>query len=41
MNQCMRLLDALVSISKIRPIIEVKMATIGILTILGNVRSVR
>ena len=41
MNQCIRLLAALSSMSQIRPVDEVKLATAGIVAILGNVRSVR
>jgi hypothetical protein len=41
MNQCIRLLEALSSMSQIRPVDEVKLATAGIVAILGNTRSVK
>ena len=40
MNQCIRLTKALFEFSKTRPINEVKQATVGIVSILGNLRSV-
>lgn len=40
MNQCIRLANSLVEFSKYRPIVEVKLATVGIFSILGNIRSV-
>ncbi len=40
MNQCIRLINSLVKFSYFRPVAEVKLATVGIITILGNIRSV-
>ena len=40
MNQCIRLIDSLRLFSELRPIAEVKQATVGIVSILGNVKSV-
>jgi len=40
MNQCIRLMNSLVTYSNIRPVKEVKLATVGIIAILGNLRSV-
>ena len=40
MNQCIRLANSLVEFSKYRPVVEVKLATVGIFSILGNIRSV-
>ena len=39
MNQCIRLIQSLYKFSKIRPIKEVKQATVGIVSIIGNLRS--
>jgi hypothetical protein len=38
-NQCIRLIQALVGFSQIRPIDEVLKTTVGIISVLGNVRS--
>ena len=40
MNQCIRLINSLVSFSMYRPVDEVKLALVGIISILGNMRSV-
>ena len=40
MNQCIRLMDSLIVFSRIRPIKEVEKAVVGIISILGNIRSV-
>jgi hypothetical protein len=40
MNQCIRLINNLVTFSYYRPVAEVKQATVGIISILGNIRSV-
>ena len=40
MNQCIRLMESLVKFSYIRPIKEVQLALVGVVTILGNLRSV-
>jgi hypothetical protein len=40
MNQCIRLMNILVKFSFYRPVAEVKLATVGIISILGNIRSV-
>jgi len=40
MNQCIRLVNSLVVISQKRPIDEVKKATVGVMAILGNLKSV-
>ena len=40
LNQCVRLINSLVIYSYIRPVEEVKLATVGIIAILGNIRSV-
>jgi hypothetical protein len=40
MNQCIRLCQSLVTLSNSRPVDEVKLTTIGIISILGNLRSV-
>ena len=40
MNQCLRLFESLVKFSYIRPVREVKLASVGIVSILGNLRSV-
>ena len=40
MNQCIRLMVAFVKLSKIRPVKEVKLTTVGFISILGNLRSV-
>jgi len=40
MNQCIRLINSLVKFSIIRPVEEVKLATVGIIATLGNIRSV-
>ncbi len=41
MNQCIRLMESLVTFSFTRPVKEVQLALIGVITILGNIRSVR
>jgi hypothetical protein len=40
MNQCIRLMNSLMTFSNIRPVVEVKLAIVGIISILGNLRSV-
>ena len=40
MNGCIRLINSLQYFSYIRPVKEVKRASIGIISILGNLRSV-
>ena len=40
MNQSIRLIESLVKLSQIRPIDEVKLALVSIVSILGNLRSV-
>ena len=40
MNQCIRFTNSLVEFSKYRPVVEVKLAIVGIFSILGNIRSV-
>ena len=40
MNQCIRLMNTLVTFSNYRPVKEVKLAIVGIVSILGNIRSV-
>jgi hypothetical protein len=40
LNQCVRLINSLVIYSYISPVEEVKLATVGIIAILGNIRSV-
>jgi hypothetical protein len=40
MNQCIRLMNSLVSFSLRRPVSEVKLAVVGIVSVLGNLRSV-
>ena len=40
MNQCIRLMNALLSFSYKRPVNEVYKSTIGIISLLGNLRSV-
>ena len=40
LNQCVRLTKTLEFLSKSRPIDEVKLSTIGVFSILGNLRSV-
>ena len=40
MNQCIRLVNSLAVISQKRPIDEVKKATVGVMAILGNLKSV-
>jgi hypothetical protein len=40
MNQCIRLINSLLTFSYKRPVKEVKIATVGIIAILGNLRSV-
>jgi len=40
MNQCIRLCQSLVTLSNSRPGEEVKLTSIGIISILGNLRSV-
>jgi hypothetical protein len=41
MNQCIRLMETLVKFSFTRPVKEVQLALVGVVTILGNLRSVR
>ncbi len=41
MNQCIRLVESLRVFSKIRPVKEVKKSTIGLISTLGNMRSVK
>ena len=41
MNQCIRLINSLVGFSQTRPIDEVKQATFGLVSTLGNLRSVK
>jgi hypothetical protein len=40
MNQCIRLMEAFNTFSNIRPVDEVKLASTGFISILGNLRSV-
>ena len=40
MNQCIRLVNSLVLISQKRPIDEVKKATVSVMAVLGNLKSV-
>ena len=40
MNQCIRLVESLTELSKIRPVYEVKQAMHGIVSVLGNIRMV-
>ena len=40
MNQCIRLVDTFVSLAFSRPVDEVKVASVGFVSILGNLRSV-
>jgi hypothetical protein len=40
MNQCIRLSKSLLAYSYTRPLDEIKQATVGIVSILGNLRSV-
>ena len=40
MNQCIRLVESLMKLAKKRPIEELKLASVGIIYILGNLRSV-
>ena len=40
MNQCIRLCNYLVNFADLRPVVEIKRATVGIISILGNLRSV-
>ncbi len=40
MNQCIRLMEAFITFSNIRPVDEVKLASTGFISILGNLRSV-
>jgi len=40
MNQCIRLMEAFNTFSNSRPIDEVKLASSGFISILGNLRSV-
>ena len=40
MNQCIRLTQSLVTVSNFRPVDEVKLTSVGIISILGNLRSV-
>ena len=41
MNQCIRLINALVDFSSVRPVDEVKKATVGFISVLGNMKSVK
>ena len=40
MNQCIRLIENFVTLSKNRPVDEVKVASAGFFSILGNIKSV-
>ena len=40
MNQCIRLVNNLVKLADLRPVFEVKRATVGLISTLGNIRSV-
>jgi hypothetical protein len=40
MNQCIRLIENFVTLSKKRPVDEVKVASVGFFSILGNINSV-
>ena len=40
MNQCIRLMDSFVTLANTRPVEEVKLASAGFISILGNLRSV-
>jgi hypothetical protein len=40
MNQCIRLIEALCYFSNFRPIKEIKLALVGIVSTLGKLRSV-
>jgi hypothetical protein len=40
MNQCIRLMESLVTFSFNRPVKEVQLALVGVINILGNLRSV-
>jgi len=40
MNQCIRLTQSLVTATNFRPVDEVKLTSVGIISILGNLRSV-
>jgi hypothetical protein len=40
MNQCIRLMEDFITFSNIRPVDEVKLASAGFISILGNLRSV-
>ena len=41
MNQCTRLALSLKAFANLRPVNEMKRATVGLISILGNIRSVR
>jgi hypothetical protein len=41
MNQCIRLVEALQAFSNLRPVDELKKATVGIISILGYSKAVR
>ena len=41
MNQCIRLMNSLTNFSNIRPVEEVKKATVGLIAIMGNIKSVK
>ena len=41
MNQCIRLMEAFITFSNIRPVDEVKLTLTGFISILGNLRSVK
>jgi len=40
MNQCIRLMEAFISFYNKRPVDEVKLTSIGFISILGNLKSV-
>ena len=40
MNQCIRLMESLTKFAESRPIDEIKLASVGIISILGNLRTV-
>jgi hypothetical protein len=41
MNQCIRLVESLTEFAKTRPVREIKQAMVGLVSILGNLRSVQ
>ena len=40
MNQCIRLMELITKFAESRPVDEIKLATVGIISILGNLRLV-